>query len=82
MARRARHPSFGQSEAQALLEAMERARRGAIMCGASVGFGKPRELLCRSLVQAIDALAADLTGDPTYFHLKSAVSGSVKFKPD
>ena len=75
MTRRARRPSFGPTETQALLDAMERARNGAIMCGSSVGFGRPRYLLCAALRQAIDALAADLTGDPPHFHLKPRGGG-------
>ena len=62
------------SDRDALLRAMGDARDRASLCGGASGFGSPRHRLCADMQKAIDALAADLTGDPAYFVLKPAPS--------
>ncbi len=74
--RRARHPYFGPQQTADLLGAMRSARKYAIYCGASAGYGTPRHQKTEALQKAIDALAEELTGDPKFYWDPIAVSQS------
>ena len=63
-------PHFSFDDRTKLLRSMEAARTGALMFGGSEGYGSRQWRLCDALREAIDALAGDLTGDPTHFHAK------------
>ena len=52
----------------ALLAALDEARRRKIMCGAAAGYGSPRWVKCDLITAAIDGLAEDLTGHRNLFH--------------
>lgn len=64
---RARRPFFGPTERDELLSHMGDVRHRANLCGAADGYGSRRHVLCDLLRSAIDALAADLTGDSSYY---------------
>jgi hypothetical protein len=70
MTRRPLRPHFGPMEKDALLKVMSEARQRALLAGGAAGYASPRWQLCDELRKVIDALATDLTGDPSYFHLK------------
>jgi hypothetical protein len=72
MIKRLLRPTFGPTEQAELLKLMGEARHRAHLCGGATGYGSPRDLLCDAMCNAIDALAADLTGDPEYFWDKMA----------
>jgi hypothetical protein len=63
-------PHLSFDDRSELLETMGRVRAIANGFGASNGFNSPQHKLTDSLQVAIDALATELTGDPTYFHAK------------
>ena len=65
-------PSFGPADVDDLIRLMGDLRRRAHLCGGAAGLGSPRDRLCDAMCKAIDALAADLTGEPEYFWQKAA----------
>jgi hypothetical protein len=72
MIKRPLRPHFGPLDQVELLKSMGDARRRASLLAGAAGTSSPRYRLCQDLHEAIDALAADLTGDPSYFHDKPA----------
>ena len=70
MIRRPLRPHFSSADEAFLLDALRIARENTIKCGGAEMFGFDRYERCRRVTEAIDALAGDLTGDPTRFHAK------------
>jgi hypothetical protein len=64
---RARRPSFSPSDQEALLKVLGEVRHRALLCGSAAGYGSPRHELTARLSDAIDDVAADLTGDREHF---------------
>jgi hypothetical protein len=65
-----RRASFGPREEAALLDAMGAARNKITrLCGA-ISPNSDRYKRCSAILNAIDDLAADMTGDRTYYHAK------------
>lgn len=60
-------PGFGSADVDDLIRLMGDLRQRAHLCGGAAGLGSPRDRLCDAMCKAIDALAADLTGDREYF---------------
>ena len=70
MSRRPRRPSFSVQDRDRLLGALREARSSVIKCGAAEPFGSLRYKLCDAVTSSVDDLAADLTGERTFFHAK------------
>jgi hypothetical protein len=68
--RRPLRPHFSFQDQNELLAVMERARTSADRFGASRGYNSPQHKHANELQKTIDALATELTGDPTYYHAK------------
>lgn len=65
-----RRDSFGPRDEAALLDAMGAARnRVTHLCGA-ISPNSERYRLCDAVLEAIDGLAEDLTGDRRFFYAK------------
>jgi hypothetical protein len=65
-----RRSSFGPRDEAALLDAMGAARTQVTrLCGA-ISPNCDRYRRCAKVLEAIDDLAADMTGDKTFFHSK------------
>ena len=70
MARRSRRPSFSVQDRDQLISALREARNSVIKCAAAEPYGSPRYKHCDAITSSVDDLAADLTGDRTFFHAK------------
>ncbi len=70
MIRRPLRSSFSIEDRGRLLEALGRARACTITCSSAERPSSERYAKCRAVTASIDALAEDLTGDPTFFHTK------------
>jgi len=72
MIRRPLRPTFSYSARHELLRALGDARELALQCAHAEHQESELRRKCEGLHIAVDALAAELTGDPAYFHLKPA----------
>jgi hypothetical protein len=70
MVRRPLRPSFGPDDEQRLMQALREARAHTIKCSAAAPPHSGRYAKCAAVAESIDALAAGLTGNPKYFHVK------------
>jgi hypothetical protein len=70
MVRRPLRPSFGPDDEQRLMQALREARAHTIKCSAAAPPHSERYAKCHAVTTSIDALAAELTGDPKHFHTK------------
>jgi hypothetical protein len=70
MIRRPLRSNFGMEDRSRLLEALGRARTCTITCSSAENPSSERYAKCSAVTASIDALAEDLTGDPTFFHTK------------
>jgi hypothetical protein len=70
MVRRPLRPRFSGEDQKRLIEALGNARDMAIKCSSAQPYGSARHQRCHAVTNSIDALAEDLTGDRTLFHLK------------
>ena len=82
---RAKRPHFSPLDKHPLLDALGNARHWVIRFSSAQDFHSPQRRICEDLNKAIDALAGELTGDPSYFHAKPHGGGfsiGVKLSPD
>jgi hypothetical protein len=63
-------PDFGPDDQKRLIEALKEARHHVIKCSSAEKFGSARHQKCHAITVSIDALAEELTGDHTLFHVK------------
>ena len=69
-----RFSNFGPVDRQRMLAAMGMVRESVAMCMSVELPDSPRARKCRAVQDSIDALAADLTGDPAYYESKAAAA--------
>ncbi len=75
MTKRSRRAEMFEGEKRELLTALGSCRAGLIRHLSALRYGSPTYALCTAVVEAIDALAGLLTGDPRHFHAKSYSTG-------
>ena len=75
MARRSRRGELFEGEKRELLTVLGNCRAGLVTHLSALRYGSPTYALCSAVVDAIDALAALLTGDTPHFHAKHTSTG-------
>lgn len=70
MVRRPLRSHFSVEDQNRLIAVLGESRTAVIRCAASLRPFSDPYLKCQAVMQTIDALAGDLTGDPRLFHVK------------
>jgi hypothetical protein len=70
MSRRVQRPTFSSTDKPRLLDALREARHWTTRCAAGQDFHSDTRKKCDALLDAIDDIAEEFTGDRTHFHLK------------
>ena len=60
----------GNIKTPVVLEKLREGRRGAIQVRTEAKINSPAYIAAGTVLDAIDQLASELTGNPRYFHLK------------